>query len=157
MAGKKKLNKAELERAKEFAKMLYIQQGVTNQKELSKRTGISVTSINTWINADDGMWKRLRESFLVTKEAELRRLYMQLTELNDHIMSKETGKRFANSKEADAMSKITKSIQQLETDSSLSETMEAMKKFLVFIRQSNYAFAKEVTSWADQFIKSLIK
>ncbi|MEM9338727.1 MAG: DDE transposase family protein [Bacteroidota bacterium] len=157
MASRNQKSKAEIEVAREFAKNLFVQQGITDQKELAKRTNISVTSINKWINADEGLWKRLRESFLITKESELRRLYMQLTELNDHIMAREKGKRFANSKEGDALSKITKAIQQLETDSSLSETMEAMKNFLIFIRQMDLEFAKRVTVWADQFIKSKIK
>lgn len=157
MAGKKQLTKQELERAKEFAKILYVHQGITNQKEISKRTGISVTTINKWINADDGLWKRLRESFLVTKEMELRRFYIQVSELNDHIMNKEPGKRFANSKEGDALSKITKSIQQLESDSSLSEAMSVHKKFIQFIQDQDFDMAKLIAEWADQHIKSLVK
>ena len=144
MAGKKQLTKQELERAKEFAKILYVHQGITNQKEISKRTGISVTTINKWINADDGLWKRLRESFLVTKEMELRRFYIQVSELNDHIMNKEPGKRFANSKEGDALS-------------SLSEAMSVHKKFIQFIQDQDFDMAKLIAEWADQHIKSLVK
>lgn len=157
MAKGKQKSKAELDRAKEFAKILYVHQGVTDQKELSKRTGVSVTTINKWINAEDGLWKRLRESFLVTKEMELRRLYIQVSELNDYIMSKEPGKRFANSKEGDALSKLTKAIQQLESDSSLSEAMSVHKDFIRYVQEHDFGKAKEIAEWSNQHIKSLIK
>jgi transcriptional regulator with XRE-family HTH domain len=141
----------------EHAKLLYTVQGVTVQKELAERVGVSAQTINKWVNADEKLWDRMRESILITKEAEIRRLYMQLTELNDVIMSREKGKRFANSKEADVLSKLSKSIKEMETETSLAEVMEVLKNFLVFVRQQDVELSKTITTLADQFIKSHIK
>lgn len=141
----------------EHAKLLYTVQGVTVQKELSERVGVSPQTINKWVNADDKLWDRMRESTLITKEAEMRRMYMQLTELNDTIMNREKGKRFANSKEADTLSKIAKAIKDMETETALAEIMEVMKRFLVFVRHQDYEQAKAITGLADHFIKAQIK
>jgi transcriptional regulator with XRE-family HTH domain len=141
----------------EHAKLLYTVQGVTVQKELAERVGVSAQTINKWVNADDRLWDRMRESVLITKEAEIRRLYMQLTELNDKIMSRDKGERFANSKEGDILSKLSKSIKEMETETSLAEVMEVLKNFLVFVRQQDVELSKTITAIADQFIKSHIK
>lgn len=157
MAKQKKHTAEEIQRLKDHAKLLYVVQGVTNQKELAERVGVTVATINKWINADEEMWKRLRESFLITKESELRRCYMQLTELNDKIMSRSAGERFANSKEADILVKLTATIRQMETDTSIADIMEAHKKLINFVRQDDYELAKTITEHADHHIKSLIK
>lgn len=146
-----------IEQKRDYAKLLYVVQGVTNQKELSARVGVSVQSINKWINADNELWRRLRESFLVTKESELRRLYMQITELNDLIMGRASGSRFANSKEADILVKLTAAVKQLETDTSIADIMEAHKSLINFVRQTDFEMAKSITALCDQHLKSLIK
>ncbi len=140
---------------KELAKLLYTAQGITEQKTLAERVGVSKQTINKWVNSED--WERLRQSLVLTKEAELRRLYMQVTELNDAIMQREVGKRFADSKEADVIAKLTASIRQLETDTSVAETIEVMKNFISFISPEDLDAAKLITKWADIFIKSIIK
>lgn len=158
MAKKKKtLTNQELERAKDYAKLLYTAQDITNQKELSDRVGVSVTTINKWINADNEYWKQLRESQLTTKDSELRRLKMQLTELNDKIFAKPKGERFSDSKEADILSKLTASIRQLETDLSISEAIETLLRFGNYLKPLDYQMAKEIAFLGDGFIKSLMK
>jgi transposase-like protein len=144
----------------DYAKLLYISQGVTIQKELASRTGVSPQTINKWVNEDNRQWDRLRESLIVTKEQEMRRLYMQITELNDFIFKKPEGQRFANSKESDVLSKLTKSIRELETETSLSEIMEVMKSFLGYVRtipDVDIADVHKIIQWADQFVKSNIR
>jgi len=154
---KQKNTSQSMQQKHEHAKLLYTVQGVTVQKELSERVGVSPQTINKWVNADDRLWDRMRESTLITKEAEMRRMYMQLTELNDKIMGREKGDRFANSKEADTLSKIAKAIKDMETETALAEIMEVMKNFLVFVRHQDYEKAKEITVLADHFIKAQIR
>ncbi len=140
---------------KDYAKLLYTVEGVTEGKELAARVGVSQQSISKWKN--EGEWELLRASVIVTKESELRRLYMQITELNNHIMSRESGQRFANTKEADTLVKLTSAVRQLETDTSAAEAMEVLKDFVMFIQGEDYQKAKEITNLADAFIKSLLK
>jgi transcriptional regulator with XRE-family HTH domain len=138
---------------KEFAKLLYVKEGVTVQKELAERVGVSEQTISKWVNKEN--WQQFRASMIITKEEQLSRLYQQLTELNDYINNREPGKRFANTKEADTLSKLTSAIRQLETETSLADSIEVLKKFIIHIRQDDFVKAKEVTALADGFLKTL--
>ncbi len=144
-----------MQRKYDHAKTLFTVEGVIVQKELAERTGVSLQTINKWVNEEN--WEYVRASVIITKEAELRRLYTQLTELNDYIMLKPKGQRFANSKEADTLGKLAAAIRQLETDASLADTIEVLKNFINHVRQDNYEKAKDITTLADIFIKSIIK
>lgn len=143
------------QRKYDHAKLLYTVEGVTVQKELAERVGVSPVTINKWVKEEG--WESYRASVIITKEAELSRLYMQVTELNDFIMNKPKGERFASSKEADALVKLTGAIRQLETDTSVADTIEVLKNFVNHIRQEDYEKAKEVTNLADIFVKSILK
>lgn len=144
-----------MQRKQDYAKLLFTVQGVTVGKELALRVGVSEVTISKWRNAEG--WEQLRASVIITKEAELRRLYMQLTELNDYIFSREKGSRFASSKESDTLVKLSAAIKQLETDTSVAETMEVLKNFIIHVREDDFTKAQEITQLADVFIKSLIK
>ena len=148
-------NKESIERKKNYAKLLYTVEGVTVGKELAERVGVSTVTISKWINSED--WEHLRASVIITKESELRRLYMQITELNDTIFTRPKGERFASNKEADTLIKLTAAVKQLETDTSIAEAIEVVKKLINHIRQDDYKKAQEVTVFADAFIKSLLK
>src|SRR5690606_37379620 len=147
--------KESTQRKKEYAKLLYVAEGVTVQKELAERTGVSKQTINKWINSEN--WESLRASVIITKESELKRMYLQLTELNDTIMNREQGKRFANTKEADVLVKLSSAIKQLETDTSVADTIEVLKNFINHVRADDYGTAKSITALADVYIKSLVK
>jgi transcriptional regulator with XRE-family HTH domain len=141
---------------KEHAKLLYTVEGVTVGKELAERVGVSAQTISKWINSED--WEALRSSVLLTKEAELRRLYRRFTFLNDLIEKREIEeqKPVSNS-EADSLVKISAAIKNLETDVSASESMEVLKNFINSVRPHNLELAKQMTKYADIFIKSLLK
>lgn len=145
--------KETIHRKKEFAKLLYVKEGVTMQKELAERVGVSEQTISKWINKEN--WQQYRASLIITKEQQLSRLYQQVTELNDFIMQREPGHRFANTKEADTLSKLTSAIRQLETETSLADAIEVLKKFIVHIRDTDFAKAKEITTLADGYLKTL--
>jgi len=141
---------------KEFAKLLYTVEGITVQKELSERVGVSPQTINKWVNSED--WEAFRSSILLTKEAELRRLYRRFTFLNDLIEEREVEeKKPVSNSEADSLVKISAAIKNLETDVSASESMEVLKNFINSVRSHNLELAKKITAEADHFIKSLIK
>ncbi|WP_167597685.1 YfeC-like transcriptional regulator [Leeuwenhoekiella sp. ZYFB001] len=149
------MKKEAIQRKKDYAKLLYTVEGVTVQKELADRVGVSAVTMNKWVKEEG--WESLRASVIITKENELHRLYCQITELNDFIMAKEKGQRFANSKEADTLIKLTGAVRQLETETSLADTIEVMKDFINHIREDDFEKAKEVTALADVFIKSKMK
>lgn len=147
--------KESIARKKNYAKLLYTIEGVTVGKELAERVGVSAQSISKWINSED--WEHLRASVIITKESELRRLYLQITELNDTIFDREKGQRFASNKEADTLIKLTAAVRQLETDTSAADSMEVIKNFVNYIRLDDHKKAIEITNLADGFIKTLLK
>lgn len=147
--------KESIQRKKDYAKLLYTVNGVTVQKELAERVGVSKVTINKWVNEEN--WEALRASVIITKENELKRLYMQITELNDAIMQRPSGERFASSKEADILVKLTAAVRELETDTSVADTIEVLSNFVNYIREDDYHKAKDVTVLADLFIKSILK
>lgn len=152
---KKRLTKAEIELRKTLAKQLYTKDGVTTQKELAERVGISEKAIGKWI-ADEN-WKKERAGLMMTREEQLKRLYEQFTALNDEIAKRPIQSRYATPSEADTLVKLTKAIKQMETDIALSETIEALRNLINFVRPENLADAKVITKWSDLYIKTLVK
>lgn len=141
---------------KEYAKLLYTQMGITVQKELAIRVKVSAQTINKWVNEEE--WEILRASMIMTKEAELRRLYRRLTYLNDTIENREKEKdgKPITASEADAISKLSKAIADMEQETSIRDAMNVLKNFINFVKHDDYEKAKSITQAADPFIKSLM-
>lgn len=139
---------------KELAKLLFINERLT-QKEICNRVDVSEKTLSKWVNADD--WKRLRQSLIVTKEEQLRRIYEQIDELNVSISQREEGKRYANSKDADTLSKLTASAKNLESEASVSDIISVSKKFLNWLRPVDLDKAKDFSNYIDSFIKDQLK
>ena len=141
---------------KAWAKTLYISENLT-QKEVSEKVGVSKVTLNKWVNDPDDNWERLKKSMLITREAQLSRLYMQLDELNTTIMSRESGKKFADYKEADIIGKLTNAIKSLEIEASIADIVEVSKRQLSWMRSYNPDKAKEFAPILDDFIKHCLK
>lgn len=139
---------------KELAKLLFINERLT-QKEICARVDVSEKTLSKWVNAED--WKRLRQSLIITKEEQLRRIYEQIDELNVAISQREQGKRYANSKEGDTLAKLTASAKNLETEASVSDIISVSKKFLNWLRPVDLDKAKEFANYMDLFIKEQLK
>jgi len=136
---------------KDWAQTLYLQ-GDMSQKDIAVKVNVSEKTISKWVNESD--WDKLRKSLLATKPAILRRLYDHLDRLNTAI---EKDNRLANSKEADAMHKITASIRNLETETSTGEIADVGRKFIQFVQKENWADAQKLTEYFDSFIKERLR
>lgn len=163
------------EREYDYAKMLFVNERLT-KKEVARRSGVTQKTIAKWV--EDGKWEDLRKSMLVTKDNQLTRLYNQLEWLNNHIAERDViydlpagvdpkdkdfnpskyrvlqGK-FANSKEADSIAKITAAINKLETETSLADTVQVARSLIDYIRPDNPELSKEITEAFDSYINSL--
>ena len=138
---------------REYAYLLYSKNDGLTLADIADRVGVHANTITKWKAADG--WDELRETLLTTRHEQLRRLYMQLKELNDHIMAKPEGQRFANKSEADALTQITKSIANLEKDISLGVVIDVMVPFIEFIAKIDGHKAKEIVELQDAYIKSI--
>lgn len=139
---------------KELAKLLFVNEQLT-QREIAQRVGVSEKTFSRWVN--EGQWRKLRQSLLVTKEEQLRRIYDQIDELNTAIASREPGQRYANTKDADTLSKLTSAAKSLESEASISDIVSVAKRFLNWLRPQDIEKAKEISSLIDAFIKDQLK
>lgn len=143
-----------LEQKKDYARQLYLNDSSITQVEIAEKVGVSKVTLCKWVK--DGKWQELQTSLLIGKEEQLARLYRQLRLLNDAIENKENQK-FATSKEADAILKLTVAIKNLETEINIAEKMATGKEFLSFVRKiAGFDTSKEVAKLFDSYIKSCL-
>lgn len=140
---------------KEWARLLYIRESTLTQKEIAEKVGVTQKTLNLWINKEN--WPKLRQSFIVTKEEQLRRIYMQIDELNTCIYQREEGRRFAVKGEADTLVKLTSAARVLETEASIADIIEVSKRFLSWLKNFDFEKAKEFSALLDGFIRDQIK
>lgn len=74
---------------KEYAKFLFTEKNLT-QKEIAEKAGVTEKTLTKWIGENDGEWKKLKQSFMTTKSAQIKEFYEQLDRLKDHIKSRKT-------------------------------------------------------------------
>lgn len=152
---KKKLTKDELERLKEHAKVLYLHENITNQKDLAKRVDVRENTIGKWIA--EGKWASLKKNFLLTREERMSDLLDELTEIQTVIKNQKDGARFADHKTALVRRMLVNDIKALEVTASKPEIIAACMDLIRFVRPENAEEAKIITKWADIFIKSLLR
>ncbi len=154
----------------EFAKSLYLT-GELTQKEIADRVGVVEKTLTKWIK--DNKWDGLKKSLLTTKQNQLTFLYDQLECLNYEISQRKNSPKpdekleladlliprgkYATSKEADVIIKLTNAIKKLETETSIGDTFEVARAFIEFVRPQNLELAKQITNLFDVFITDKMK
>lgn len=139
---------------KEWAGMLYLKENLT-QQEIADKVGVSRVTVNKWIKAE--MWEQRKAGLTLTREEQIGLLYQQVAEINRNIKNREEGKRFATSKEADVLIKLSSAIKKMETESGIADIIDVGMRFIEFLRPVNLELAKDVTRMFDLFVKSSIK
>ena len=64
---------------------------------------------------------------------------------------------FATSKESDIITKITSSIQKLEGETSVGETVQIAMTFCEYVRDIDFEMAQKISELFDMFIRQLLK
>ncbi len=141
-----------LSEKKEWAKLLYIAENLT-QQEIAEKVGVSRNTISRWMK--DDKWEELKASYTVTREQQLQRLYMQIAAINEVIAGRE--QKYPTTQEADMISKLAVAIDRLERETSLSDIISVCVKLLSWLRKSDLQKAKEISDIFDAFIKDNIK
>ncbi len=140
---------------KDYAKMLYLQDLSITQKEIAERAEVAEKTVSNWVNKEG--WEQLRTNLLTTRETQLSHLYGQLRVLNKTIAERENEERYATTKEADVLIKLTSAIRNLEQDMSIADIVSVAKRFLNYVRNINMKQAKEISALFDSFIKDNIR
>ena len=147
------MNKQQRNSKKEFAKSLYIYSQQT-QEEISEIIGISRQTVNKW--AKNGHWDELRAATTITPEKIIVNLTKQLNEINQNITERPKGERFATTKEADAILKISNTIKNLRQELGLSEVVSVGMRFFSWLRDvGEYEKGKEFSNLFNHFVNDL--
>lgn len=169
---------------REYAKVLFTEKGLS-QKEIAIKVGVTEKTVGKWVSENNEEWKKLRKSLLTTKANQITKLYDQLERLNDEIEKRPVVTKsmtlpvkldkkgnpidqkpeydpivlsnVPTSKEADIITKITNSIQRLEGESSIGETVHVGMDFCDFVRDFDFKMAQEVSRLFDAFIREKLK
>lgn len=145
------INRMDVNQKKDFAKLLYIKERLT-QKEVAIRVDVAEHTVGRWVK--DGGWEKLRRSLLVTKEEQVGQLYSQLEALSGLIA--ERVEKVANSKEADVYVKLTTAIRNLETEINIGDAIEIGMEFMDYVRQNAADQVSTVADLFDAYIKKRI-
>ena len=135
---------------KEWAKSLYLRESMT-QQELANRVGVSSVTISNWIR--DGKWEEYKAGLTLTRKEQVNNLYRQVAEINRQIAERPEGERFANSKEADILGKLSSSIARMEQEMGIADKISVLTDFVEWLRALDVNKAKEIVSLADAYIK----
>lgn len=141
------------EQKKEWAHLLYTKEHLT-QLEIAEKVGVSRQTVSKWIK--DGKWEELRVGLTITREQQIESMYRQVAEMNKTISSRPEGERFASSKEADTLGKLSSAIKKLEIDAGISDIISVGQRFIKFVRSFDLDKAKDITRLFDAFIKDTL-
>ncbi len=137
---------------KEFAKLIFLRENIT-QQEIADRVGVSRATVNKWVKE----WEGLKLNLLQTREERISSTLSQLDELDRSIASKEEGKRFPTTAEADIRRKLTADLEALEQDASVRDIYNVSRGLLDYIRRIDLERAKEISDYFDAYIKDRMK
>lgn len=139
---------------KDYARTLYLRESLT-QAEIAEQVGVSRQTIVRW--AAEGHWEELRTTMSMTTEEQIRNFQRQIAEINETILGREQGRRFANAKEADTIVKLTTAVNRLQTEAGIHDIVNVGAAFIDFLRPMDLEKTKEFARLFDAFIKSKIE
>lgn len=142
------------EQMRRWAMSMFLNENRT-QAEIAEVCGVSRQTIIRWAKTDH--WDQHKVSLTMTREEQIKNLQRQIAEINNNILGREQGKRFATSAEADTIAKLTNAINKLEAEVGIHEIVSTAQRFIIWLRPIDPASTKSVTKLFDKFIKSLMR
>lgn len=147
------MSKMTSEQMRRWALTMYLNENRT-QAEIAEACGVSRQTIIRWSKADK--WDEHKVSLTMTREEQIKNLQRQIAEINNGILDREAGQRFATPKEADTIAKLTTSINKLETETGIHEIVGVAQRFIAWLRPVDLELTKTFTRLFDKFLKSLM-
>lgn len=139
------------EQEKEYAKLLYIKEGLT-QKAIAEKIDVTEKTISKWVS--DGKWADLKKSLVSTRTSVALSLQTQLDLLQQAIGKRED--QLGTQRELDTMAKLATAIKKLESDANIGDTINVAMGFCQFVSQTEPSIHKDVTRLFDTYIKTLM-
>jgi transposase len=139
---------------RDMAQALYVS-GVTVQKELAVRVGVTEKTISKWVN--DGNWEQLRMNIPLVKHQQLQKMYKEFERFNQHIENKPDGKQWATKAESDARTQLIRAIEVLEGEAGVKDIIEVCQKLIKYTMQIDEKLGRDLIPLCDSFLRSQIK
>lgn len=148
-------SKAELERKKQLAYTLFVENGF-EQKVISSITGISEKSISLWKKKDKERnvdWDADRIELKQGFDKERRRLKKHLNTILTAIEDRVSPANVPTSQEGDTINKLADAAKKLQTELSFAHKSETGKQFIAYIQQLHgQAKAIEIVDLWHEFL-----
>ncbi|MEL5894163.1 DUF1804 family protein [Bacteroides sp. GD17] len=135
---------------KDYARTLYLKDNLT-QQEIAEKVGVARKTINRWIATEK--WEEMKVGVTLSREQQIANLHRQVMELNNTILSRPEGERYATPAEADTLGKLAAAIKKMESDVGIADLVSVGIRFIEWIRPIDLDKAKEITIFWDKFIK----
>ena len=126
---------------KDYARMLYLKDNLT-QQEIAEKVGVSRQSVIRWMKAEK--WEEMKVGVTLSREQQISNLHRQVMELNNVILSRPEGERYATAPEADTLGKLAAAIKKMETDVGIADLVSVGIRFIEWIRPIDLDKAKEI-------------
>lgn len=136
---------------KDYARTLFLKENLT-QQELATRVDVSRQTINKWIKEEK--WEEMKIGLTLGKEQQIANLHRQIAEINNTILDRDKGARYASPAEADTIGKIASSIKKMEGDVGVSDIISVGIRFVEYLRPIDHDKAKEIAVIWDKFLKA---
>ncbi len=134
---------------KAWAKLLYTQHDKTTEK-IAQEINADETSIRYWVT--EGAWDGLKTSLLISRNAQLKRLYGIMDALHRKTSQEDYE---ITTKEADLFLKYTNAVKNLEGEITTAVTIEACGKFFNWLRQNDMDLLLPVMAQFDDYVKHI--
>lgn len=138
---------------KEWARLLYLRENLT-QQEIADKVGVSRRTVVSW--AGTGKWEEMKAGLTMTREQQIVNIQRQIAEINQKVLERPQGERFATAAESKTIAQLSAAIDKLEKDAGLKDLISSATRFLVWLRALDVNKAKEFGTLWDNFIKSTL-
>jgi hypothetical protein len=142
-----------MQKKKDHARLIFLTEPNTFQKDIAKRVGTSVVTMSKWVNTEG--WEKVRFDADFEKRENIKKLLIQLKDHNDSIMNREEGLRSPTSKEMDVTIKLTGAIKNLQSERTIPQVVDVMKDYFDWLRSRDLDESKRQLPTVDSYIKSL--
>ena len=139
--------KKELEKKKEFARILYLQG--ESQKNIAEKVGTSAVTVNKWVK--DGGWEGVKAASSITRPELVNKLLMAVNKLLDQVHQSDDPIVLAGL--SDKLAKFASVIEKLDKKANIVDAIEVFMAFGKWI-QYRQSFDSEVT---PELVKAINK
>ena len=135
---------------KELALSYYLHSQMS-QQEIAERVGVSENTFTSWKQA--GAWDVEKGALTATRPKLITGLYRQIELIQAGAVDKEGKPRALDTKEAQAIRMVSKSISELDKNLSIDLYIQVSEEFLTWYFGADAEGAKVCLPYLDRFIK----